>query len=230
MTTIPFTNFTKGEISPELQARIDTNQYEAGAKKVRNFIIQRYGGLSFRPGFRLVGEVDDVTKNIRYIPFQYNLQQAYIMALGDQSMRLLAGGGFISEENIKITNISKSANALVTAPFHGYSVGDRIFLNEIVGMTELNSRSAKVLFVLNANEFSIDIDTTNYSTFVSSGGALRTAAPAPPPADPPPPPAPPPAEPAPTTTDGGGSGGGVGVEYDESIYDYPGRDPSLNLQ
>jgi len=222
MTTLPFTNFTKGEISPELQARLDTSQYAAGARKVRNFIIQRYGGLSFRPGFRLVGEVDDVTKNIRYIPFQFNLEQAYIMAVEDQKMRLLAKGGFIAEENIKITDISKDVNARVTAALHMYTVGERIFLSGIVGMAELNGRSATVVSVIDANNFTININTTGYATFVSSDGAVRTAPPPAPPANPAPPPAPPPEPPAATTTESGGSGSGVGSSnYGENVYDYP---------
>ncbi len=230
MTMIPFTNFTKGWISPELQARLDTNQYAAGAKKVVNFIIQRYGGLSFRPGFRLVGEVDDVTKNIRYIPFQYNLEQAYIMAVEDQKMRLLAKGGFIAEENIKITAISKAVNAQVTAALHSYVVGERIFLSGIVGMVELNGRSATVVSVIDANNFTININTTGYTTFVSSDGTARTASPPAPPPDPTPPPPPPAEPPPPTTTDSGGSGSGIGTRYPEGTYDYPQfrSDPNVN--
>ena len=49
MALVPLLNFTKGAISPELQARIDTAQYGAGAKQLNNFIIQKYGGASFRP-------------------------------------------------------------------------------------------------------------------------------------------------------------------------------------
>src|SRR3982750_1979286 len=126
MSTLPFTNFTKGEIAPELQARIDTDQYSSGVRKATNFIIQRYGGLSFRPGFRLVGDADNAPDNVRYIPFQFNLEQAYILALGNYSLRLLVAGGFLIEESLKITAITKEVQAKVTAAYHGYSVGERI--------------------------------------------------------------------------------------------------------
>lgn len=210
MTLIPFTNFTKGEIAPELRSRIDTNQYGAAAKKVRNFIIQRYGGLAFRPGFRLVGEVDNVLFNNRYIPFQFNIEQAYIMALDHQGMRLLANGGFVVEDNLQITAITKAANAQVTAAFHAYAVGDRIFFNGISGMVELNGRYARVVSVIDADNFTIDIDTTNFTTFVSSTGIVRTAAPTAEPA-PAPPPEPTAEPPPPETTDSGGTDtGGFG--------------------
>jgi hypothetical protein len=226
VSTIPFANFTKGEISPELQARIDTNQYGAGAKKVRNFIIQRYGGLSFRPGFRLVGEVDELDKNYKYVPFQYNLEQSYIMAMCDQDMRLLTQGGYVLEENLQITAITKAVNAQITAAFHDYVVGDRIYLDGITGMVELNGRTARVLTTPTDDTFTIDIDTTNFSTFVSSTGTVRVGAPPPVVSPTPPtPPTPPPADPP--VAGGGGSGSYIGERpawredyYPRSNWDY----------
>ena len=216
MAMIPLTNFTKGAIAPELQARIDTDQYGAGARQVRNFIIQRYGGLSFRPGFRLVAEVDNVNKNVRYIPFQYNMEQAYIMALEDERMRLLTQGGMVAEDNLKITAITREINARVTSTYHGYSVGDRIFFSGIKGMVELNNRSAKVVSVIDADNFTINIDSTSFGDFVSSDGVVRSGAPAPAPADPPLPPTPP-TQPEPPVVVGGG--GGVDVNDEVNNYD-----------
>lgn len=204
MTTLPFTNFTKGEIAPELQARLDTTQYKAAARRVRNFIIQRYGGLSFRPGFRFVGEVDDVSWTTRYMPFQFNIEQAYVLAFGQSSFRLLSNGGFVIEDNLKITAITQAANGKITAAYHGFVVGDRIYFTGIVGMTELNGRYAKVVSVVDANNFTIDVDTTNFTAFVSSDGIVRTGAPAAPPA-PAPTPSPTPKPTPPPTTDSGGN-------------------------
>ena len=220
MSTIPFTNFTKGEISPELQARLDTRQYGAAAKRIRTFIIQRYGGLSFRPGFRFVGEVDDVAVTERYLPFQFNIEQAYIMSLGDEQMRLMALGGMVIEDNLLITAITKAANAQVTAAFHAYEVGDRVALDGIVGMTELNGRTPLVVSVIDADNFTIDIDTTTYGTFVSSSGTARVGAPPPPPAPPAPPPAPPAAPEPPPVAGGGGSGSDVGSYQGGTLDDY----------
>jgi hypothetical protein len=212
MSTLPFTNFTKGELAPELQARIDTSQYAAGAKRVRNFIIQRYGGLSFRPGFRLVAEADDVDEVIKYIPFQYNIEQAYIMSLGDERMRLMTAGGVVLEQNLEIVSLTNAANAQVEIPFHEYEVGDRIYFYNVVGMDEINGRDALVVSVQDADNFTIDLDTTNFGVFVSSDGDTRSGPPAPPPVPPPepPPPAPTPPPDPPPTTGGGGTGGGIG--------------------
>ncbi len=209
MPMLVFSNFTKGEVSPELQARLDTQQYAAAAKKVRNFIIQRYGGLSFRPGFRFVGEVDDVTHNIKYIPFQYNMEQSYIMALDDEGMRLLADGGFVLEIDNQITAITKEITPQITAANHGYVIGDKIFYSGIVGMDEMNGRIGIVTTLVDANNYRININTTNYTTFVSSTGTVAPSPPVIPPVSTPP--AAPPAPPAPApTTSSGGTGGSIG--------------------
>ena len=219
MPTIPLTNLSKGEIAPVLQARIDTAQYSAGAKRMRNFIVQRYGGAAFRPGFRFVGEVDDITVDHRYVPFQYNIEQAYILDLGDEEMGLLTGGGEVIEEVLDITAITQAVNAQVTAAYHAYSVGDKLYFKDIEGMTELNGRTAHVMSVVGTDDFTIDIDTRFFGAFTGTTGTTRVGAPTPP--TPLTPPTPPPDLPAPAeTTVPAGSGTDVG-EYDfEPTYRY----------
>lgn len=210
MSTIPTSNWTKGELAPELQARIDTNQYAAGAKRVRNFIIQRYGGLAFRTGFRFVGEVDDVNETLRYTPFQYNIEQSYVLTIGNTRLRLLAGGGYVIEDNAQITAITRELQPTVTSTLHGYTVGDRIYFSGIVGMTELNGQSATVLSAPTTNTYTISINTTGYTPFISSDGIVRSVPPPALPAPPAPPPVPDPVPAPPPTTGGGGSGGDLG--------------------
>jgi len=216
MPTIPLTNLSKGELSPELQARIDTAQYGAGAKRMRNFIVQKYGGASFRPGFRYVAEADTAVSTPRYLPFQYNIEQAYIMVLDEGFMRLLAFGGVVIEDNLLITALTQAANARVTAAFHAYVPRDKIYFHGVTGMTGINGRTGTVLTVIDANNFTVDIDTSNFPAFISSSGTARVGAPAPTPAPTPPPV--PPALPAPPETGGGGGSGSDLGEY-ERRYD-----------
>ena len=201
----------------------ETSQYSAGAKRLRNFIIQKYGGASFRPGFRYVGEVDDTGTTPRYLPFQYNVEQAYIMVLDDEALTLLANGGVVVEpvtaaapgSDMLITAITRAANAQVTAAFHDYAVGDKVFFSGIAGMTEINGRFASVVSVVDADNFTIDLDTTGFTAFVSSTGVARVGAPAP--IVPPAPPPVPPALPEPPIT---GGGGGSGSDLGEGEYRY----------
>lgn len=214
MPRLAITNLSKGEFAPELYGRVDIPQYGAGTKQSRNFLIQRYGGQAFRPGFRFAGEVDDPDGTYRLMSFQYSIDQAYIELLGDEQMRVLAEGGFVLEEDLKIVSATKAAQIVIEVPFHDYVVGERVWIDGISGMTELNNRFATVVAVPDANHVTLDVDSTAFGALTDSTGVVRVGAPAAPPA-PEAPPAAPPAEPDPPTTgtpgsDLGGGGGGVG--------------------
>ncbi len=204
---IPLTNFSKGEIAAELFGRVDTSQYQSALRKARNFVVQKYGGVTFRPGTRFVGKVDDPTKPVRLIPFQFSIDQAYVLVMDQGGMRPVANGGFVLEQNTKITALTNAVNAQLTVAYHGYSVGDRVYLYGITGPTALNGKFAKVVSVIDANNFTIDIDTTAMPAFVSSTGVTNAS---PPPA-PPTPPVVPPVTPDPDPAPSGGGGGGGGT-------------------
>lgn len=44
-------NFTAGELSPSLSARVELAKYNAGCRTLRNFLVQAHGGAVKRPGF-----------------------------------------------------------------------------------------------------------------------------------------------------------------------------------
>lgn len=198
------TNFSRGEFGPQLYGRVDVPQYNAGAKEITNFIVQRYGGAAFRPGFRYIGEVDDKTKTHRYIPFTYSIEQAYVLVLEDSKMRVLASGGFVTEDNLKIESVTTGLTTILEVRYHQWVIGDRIYIDGVVGMTELNGRYATVLSVPDANHVEVDINSYDFTLFLSSDGTTRVGAPAAPPA-PEAPPALPPDPPAPVVVGGPGS-------------------------
>lgn len=207
------TNFSRGEFGPQLYGRVDVPQYSAGAKQIINWIIQRYGGIAFRPGFRFVGEVRDPTKTHRYVPFVYSIEQAYVLVLEDSRMNVLANGGFVTYDNLKIISITPGATTILEIPFHDMPVGGRIYIDGVVGATGLNGRFATILSVPDANHIEVDINSTTFAAFYSSDGITRTGPPVAPPAPEAPPPAPPAPEAPPstggpgTTTEPGGTGG-----------------------
>lgn len=200
---IPLPNFSKGELAPALYGRIDTNQYNAALKRARNFVVQKYGGVTFRPGTRLVGKVDDPTKAVRLAPFQFSIDQAYALLMQQGTMRPMALGGFVLEQNTKITAATKDVQCVLTIPYHGYSVGDRVYFTGVAGMVELNGRFARVVAVYDVNTIAIDVDSRTFGTFVSSDGTQNAA---PPPPPPPPPVIPPVVQPDPPPDVGGGGG------------------------
>jgi hypothetical protein len=199
------TNLSKGELGPELYGRIDTPQYSAGAKRARNFIVQRYGGLAFRPGFRFVADADDVETPIRYFPFENSLDYAYVLAATEGSFRPLALGGSILEDNLRILSITQESQAILEVAYHAMAVGDRFFLDGIEGMAELNGRFGVIVAIVDASHVRTDIDTSAFEPFTSSDGTSRSGAPAPPPPAPTPPPPAPPSPPPPVVGGGGGN-------------------------
>jgi hypothetical protein len=197
------TNFTKGQISPEAEARFDLPIYNAAVRTATNVKVQRTGGLKKRMGTRFVAEA--LSPSSRLIPFQFSDDQAYALEFAQAQMRPFALGGAVLETGLKVTAITKAANAKITAAFHGYSVGDPVYLNDILGMVEINDRFLTVQSVVDANNFTVNFDSTNASTFTGDTGGVVNSAPPPPP--PPPPSVPPPTtDPAPPTV-GGSSGG-----------------------
>lgn len=275
-------NFSKGEISEELIGRVDVPAYQTALRRARNVVILKYGGVTKRPGTRLVAEVyagsslATVTASIaagvmtvsavasgtlvagqslsgagvadgtiidaqltgaiggvgtysvspsqtvadtamsaignqavRLMPFQFSLEQTYALELGQGYMRPAALGGMVIEDKITITAIARGATTTIAAAYHAYHVGDQVYFSGIAGMVELNGKIGRVLSVVDAGHFVVDIDSSGFSAFTTdTGGTARTA---PPPLPPPPPPVlPPPPPPSPPETGGGGYGGGVG--------------------
>lgn len=200
-------NFSKGEISPELEARFDLSAYQVGLRQATNVKIRRTGGVAKRMGTRFVARC--LSSEARLIPFQFSDEQGYALEFGQAYMRPLALGGAVLEDGLKITAITRASQAQITAAFHDYSAGQQVYLESddppAFGMAEILDRWLTVTSVVDANNFKVDIDSTNFTAFGSDTGTVRAAPPAPPPA--------PPVVPAPATAPappavGSGSGGG----------------------
>lgn len=171
-------SFAAGEIAPDLYGRVDQELYYIGARTILNFIVRQYGGAANRPGTEFIAEVKDSTKNVRLIPFQFNEEQTYVIELGDESMRIIADGGQITEAAKNITGITQANPAVVTSNSHGFENGQHVYIASVVGMTELNGRSFKVANKT-GNTFELqdyqgnNINSTSYTAYSSGGTASR---------------------------------------------------------
>ena len=88
-------NFTSGELSPLLDGRIDLQQYAHGAAELTNWFIMPYGGITRRLGTKYVAEVKDSSQKVRLVPFQFNVEQAYVLEFGDYYIRFYKDNGQI---------------------------------------------------------------------------------------------------------------------------------------
>lgn len=166
-------SFAAGEIDPALYSRVDLAKYHIGARTMLNWYALSKGGASNRPGTGWVGEVIDSAKVGRLIPFQFSTSQTYVLEFSDLKMRVITGGGYVTETAKVITGITKAnPGKVTTSTSHGFVTGDRVYLAAIVGMTQLNARYVDIT-VTSATEFTVGIDTTGYTTYGSAGTAAR---------------------------------------------------------
>jgi hypothetical protein len=206
---IPQVNFAKGELGPQLYGRFDVDAWQSALRKARNVIVMKYGGMTKRPGTRLVGQVLNPAEPTRLVPFQFSMTQTYALEMGQGYMAPCALGGRILEGEQPITAITNAVDAQLTIAYHGFSVGDLIYIAGVEsGMgAVLNFRTWTVVSVIDANTITINANTTGCPAFSGcTGGTPNTE----PPIVVPPPTVPPPVG---TTTPpavayGGGLGGG----------------------
>jgi hypothetical protein len=261
-----------GEVTPAVWGRVDQAKVQTGLARCRNFMVQRFGGVTNRPGTRFIDEVDDSADAHRLIDFVSGDTTAYLLVFGDLTMRVVkngvtvesspgvpyslatpyaaadlrglqvaqdgdrmriahrsyaprelvrtsdtswalsvltfipdqgrptaltatpAGAGAVeyryqvtavsadSEESLPaiqaaktITGATQANPCVITATAHGYSNGDEVWIDGIVGMTQLNGRAFTIANVA-ANTFElVDENSTTHTAYASGGSAYRTS-------------------------------------------------------
>ena len=100
-------NFTAGELSPRLDGRTDIVKYFQGSKKLENFTVHPHGGASRRPGTIFVREVKTSANKARLIPFEFNVEQTYVLEFGNQYFRIHKDGGTVvsSGSPVEVTTV-----------------------------------------------------------------------------------------------------------------------------
>ena len=143
--TKAFTNFTAGEITPKLLGRTDIAKYENGAETVENFLVEPHGGLTRRPGTRFVAEVKTSANQVRLIPFEFNVEQAYVLEFGPSYFRIYKDGG----------QVTSSGSAVEVAT--PYAAGD---------LTSLKfAQSADVMYVVSPSHNVRKITRTSHTAW-----------------------------------------------------------------
>tara|TARA_Y100001973_G_scaffold87952_1_gene132535 strand:+ start:723 stop:2720 length:1998 start_codon:yes stop_codon:yes gene_type:complete len=177
-STIAFTNFTAGELSPRLDGRTDLGKYFNGCKTLENMVVHPHGAATRRPGTKFIHEVKTSSAQTRLIPFEFSTTQTYIMEFGHQYIRFFKDNGIITESNKTISGATQANPGVITATSHGYSNGDHIIVSSVVGMTELNGKTFKVANKT-TNTFELqdvdgnNVNTTSYTAYGSAGVANK---------------------------------------------------------
>lgn len=166
-------NFGSGEFSPLLYGRVTAERYKAALAKCLNYFPTIQGGLTRRPGTYFVAAVKDSTKSTRLIPFEFSTTQAYMLEFGNLYIRFYRNNGLITEAAKTITAATAANPVVITSAAHGFSNGDEVQIDSVVGMTQLNGRRFTVAGVT-ANTFQLSgIDGSAYTAYSSGGTASR---------------------------------------------------------
>jgi len=153
-------SFAGGELAPALHARTDQIKYTTGAKKLLNTFVLRHGGTANRPGTQFVSPTSIPERKSRLIPFVFNLDQSYALEFGHLHIKVVKNGTYITDASKAISNIEATAGSpyVVQITSHGYSTGDQVYIEDVVGIESLNGKYYTIT-VLDVNRFELD-DTT----------------------------------------------------------------------
>lgn len=105
--------FNAGELAPELYGRADLDQCRQGVRRLENFLPLRTGPARRRPGTRYIASLRGEAQAPRLIPFQFSVEQAYVLEFGWASgiagyIRFHADQGQVLDE--RVSNGSFDAN------------------------------------------------------------------------------------------------------------------------
>jgi hypothetical protein len=93
--------------------------------------------------------------------------------IGGESFSYLDdGNGVFRAEGTEITGITQAATAVITAPGHTVIVGDIVFLDGVLGMTQINGGPYNVTGVA-GNAITINVNSTNFSAYQDRGVIQR---------------------------------------------------------
>jgi hypothetical protein len=91
IVTVPLRAFNAGELSPLMEGRTDYPKYDQGLRQCLNLLPMTQGPVTRRPGTKLI----ETTKSngvARLIPFEYSVEDAYILEFGEYYMRVYRNG------------------------------------------------------------------------------------------------------------------------------------------
>lgn len=87
------TNFSSGELSPRAAGRVDIARYPNAAKKLCNVISRTLGGAEKRPGTEFITAAKHADKKARLVPYIFSRDQAYIVEMGENYLRVFKPDG-----------------------------------------------------------------------------------------------------------------------------------------
>jgi hypothetical protein len=167
------TNFTAGELSKLVNARVDFGRYYNGSETVENFLPLPQGPLFRRKGFKFIAETKDSSKQSYLVEFEFSDSQSYAIEMGETYMRFFKDIARVLENETTITGATQANPVVITDAGHPYANGDVIIIQDVAGMTELNDKEFTIANKA-TNTYELQgIDGTGYTAYSSGGTSSR---------------------------------------------------------
>lgn len=95
-------DFTAGELSPRLQARVELDSYKHGVKTLENAYCLPHGGARRRLGTKYIGTLFDSSQKAKLIPFTYSRTISYVIVINGGKIEFLKDGKFVESEGVRV--------------------------------------------------------------------------------------------------------------------------------
>lgn len=158
-------SFIGGEISPSLFGRTDLAKWHNGASTMRNFFANYRGGASSRAGLAYVGTCLQPANSPyppRDIPFQFNINQGYVLEFGDHIVTTAVTGA--SNNGSGLVRLAVVTTALLFT-------GNSMTVSGVGGVTGANGT-----FTINVIDSThVDLVGSTFSGAYTSGGTTSTS-------------------------------------------------------
>jgi len=136
------TNFSVGEINPELRGRIDLQQYESALERARNVVCKPHGSVERRPGLKYVYTIPSAAtpeSGVRLIPFSFSTTQTYMMLFSGTRM-------MVFKEGVQVTDINGTGNDYLDVSSSVSGVTDGITSARLSNLWYTQSADTLLLF------------------------------------------------------------------------------------
>lgn len=96
-------SFTTGEISDEVNSRVDIEQYKSALLLAKNAVIRPFGSVCKRPGLQYIGECKYSDKAVRIEEFTSRDSISYLLEFGEKYVRIYKIGVLVAEIDTPFT-------------------------------------------------------------------------------------------------------------------------------
>lgn len=170
------TTFNGGIQSPLLKGHIDAPRRDSSYKDSKNLLALKQGPLVRRGGTRNVFEtLQTVTDDTKLVSFLFNDEQAYILEVSPDFLRVYADGGIVtkSADDQTITGITAASPPVVTvADTSNYTNGNWVVISGLTEAVELNDRWFRAK---NKTATTVELFEVDNTTAISAPAVAETS-------------------------------------------------------